>query len=70
MMKLVNVHLCLVCHGTRQVNEVSSSSGHEYITVLTACSAAGDVRSPFVLYKGKNLYQRWLMGGLVETFSL
>ena len=47
MMKLVNVHLLskslLVCHGTRQVNEVSSSSGHEYITVLTACSAAGDV---------------------------
>ena len=58
----------LVRCGTRQVIEVFSSSGHEYITVLTACSAAGDILPPFILYKGKNLYQRWLMGGPVGSF--
>ena len=58
----------LVHRGTQQVNEVSSGSDHEYITVLTACSAAGDILLPFVLYKGKNLYQQWIMGGPVGTF--
>jgi hypothetical protein len=53
----------LVQRGSKQVNEVSSGSGHEYITVLTAGCASGEILPPFILYKGKNLYQRWTKNG-------
>ena len=54
----------LVRRGTKQVSEVSNGSDHEYITVHTACCASGEWLPPFILYKGKNLYQRWMTGGL------
>ena len=60
----VSAKSLLVRRGTKQVNAVSSGSDYEYITVQTACSASGVWLPPFILYKGKNLYQQWMTGGL------
>ena len=60
----VSSKFLLVRRGSKQVSEVSSGSGREYITVLTAGSASGELLPPFILYKGKNLYQRWTSNGL------
>lgn len=53
----------LVKRGSRQVSEVSSGSDHEYITIHCAGCASGEPLPPFILYKGKNMYRRWMEGG-------
>ena len=53
----------LVKRGSRQVSEVSSGSDHEYITIHCAGCASGEQLPPFILYKGKNMYRRWMVGG-------
>ena len=45
------------------VHEIAGGSGHQYITVHCAGSANGGRLPPFILYKGKNMYQRWMQGG-------
>ena len=45
------------------MHEVGGGSGRENITVHVGCSARGDRLPPFILYKGKNIYQRWMEGG-------
>ena len=46
-----------------QASEVSSGSDHEYITIHCAGCASGEPLPPFILYKGKNMYRRWMEGG-------
>ena len=53
----------LVRKGTKMVHEVGGGSGREYTTVHCAGSASGERLPPFILYKGKNLYRRWMEGG-------
>ena len=53
----------LVKRGTKQVSEVSSGSDREYITIHCAGCASGEPLPPFILYKGKNTYRRWMVGG-------
>ena len=45
------------------LHEVGGGSGREYTTVHVACSANGERLPPFILYKGKNMYRRWMEGG-------
>ncbi len=49
--------------GSRNVYECGGGTGHEYYTVLGCGSASGTRLPPFILYKGKNMYQRWIQGG-------
>ena len=49
--------------GMKAVHEIDGGSGHQYITVHCADSAHGRRLPPFILYKGKNMYQRWMQGG-------
>ena len=49
------------------VHEVAGGYGHQYITVHCAGSADGGRLPPFILYKGKNVYQRWMKGGLAAA---
>jgi len=44
------------------VQDTLGGSGREYFTVLGARSAGG-VRLPYFVYKGKNLWSRWMQGG-------
>ena len=53
----------LARRGSKAVHEVEGGSGREYITVHCAGSASGERLPPFIVYKGKNLYKRWLEGG-------
>ena len=53
----------IVKRGAKQVHEVGGGSGHEYITVQCCGSASGERLPPFILYKGKNMYRRWMEGG-------
>ena len=54
----------LLCkRGVNALHEVGGGSGREYTTVHVCCSANGERLPPFILYKGKNLYQRWMQGG-------
>ena len=54
----------LLCkRGAKALHEVGSGSGREHITVHVSCSASGECLPPFILYKGKNMYQRWMEGG-------
>ena len=43
------------------MHEVGGGSGHEFITVY--CAASGERLPPFILYRGKDLYWRWMEGG-------
>ena len=45
------------------VHEVAGGSGRQYITVHCVGSAYGGILPSFILYKGKNVYQRWMQGG-------
>ena len=49
--------------GVSALHEVGGGSGREYTTVHVCCSASGERLPPFILYKGKNMYQRWMEGG-------
>ena len=53
----------IVRRGAKAVHEVGGGSGHEFITVHCAASGSGERLPPFILYKGKNLYRRWMEGG-------
>ena len=53
----------VVRKSTKMVHEVGGGSGREYTTVHCAGSGSGERLPPFILYKGKNLYQRWMEGG-------
>ena len=57
----------IVKKGTKQVSDVYSGSDREYITVHCAGSATGDLLPPFILYKDKNLYQKWMVNGPAEA---
>ena len=57
----------LARRGCRNVHEIGGGSGRFYITVHCGGSASGEKLPPFVLYKGKNLYQRWMVGGPSAT---
>ena len=46
----------LARRGSRNVYEIGGGSGHEYITMLVCGSADAIHLPPFILYKGKNLY--------------
>ncbi len=49
--------------GSRAVHEVGGASDHQYITVNVCGNAAGLRLPPYILYKGKNLYNTWTTGG-------
>ena len=53
----------LARRGMRTVHEIGGESGRQYITVHCAGNAHGERLPPFILYKGKNMYQRWMQGG-------
>ena len=53
----------IVRRGTKMVHEIGGGSGREHITVQCAGSAPGQRLPPFILYKGKNMYSRWMKGG-------
>ena len=53
--------------GSREVHETGGGSGRDYITVLGAGSADGVRLSPYILYKGVNLYLRWTTSGPAGT---
>ena len=56
-------HKLLCKRGTSSLHEIGGGSGREYTTVHICCSASGERLPPFILYKGKNMYQRWMQGG-------
>ena len=53
----------LARRGSRSVHEVGGASDHQFITVSVCGSAAGVKLPPFILYKGKHLYNTWTEGG-------
>ena len=53
----------LARRGMKAVHEIGGGSGRQYITVHCAGNAHGERLPPFILYKGKNMYQRWMQGG-------
>ena len=53
----------LARRGARNVHKVSIASDHQFITVSVCGNAAGLKLPPFILYKGKHLYNTWTQGG-------
>ena len=53
----------LVKRGSRDVSEIGSGSGREYITNLFCGSAVGERLSPYVVYKAETLDPSWTVGG-------
>ena len=53
----------LARRGARAVHEVGGASDHQFITVSVCGNAAGLRLPPFILYKGKHLYNTWTQGG-------
>ena len=49
--------------GEKEVQETVGGSGREYITLLAAASADGTRLPPYVVYKAKHLWNRWMKGG-------
>ena len=49
--------------GERNVHETGGGSGREYVTVLGCGAADGTKLPPYVVYKSKNLWSSWTMGG-------
>ena len=60
----------VVRKSTKMVHEVGGGSGREYTTVHCAGSGSGERLPPFILYKGKNLYQRWMEGGPAAAYGI
>ena len=58
----------LARRGEKNVHETGGGSGREYITVLGCGSASGERLPPYVLYKGKNLWTTWTLGGPAGTY--
>ena len=57
----------LARRGERSVSEVGGVSDHQFITVNACGSATGIKLPPFILYKGKHLYNTWTEGGAAGT---
>ena len=57
----------LARRGSREVHETGGRSGRDYTTVLGAGSVDGVRLSPYILYKGVNLYLRWTTSGPAGT---
>ncbi|KAK3764026.1 hypothetical protein RRG08_004390 [Elysia crispata] len=53
----------LATKGAKRVNQHIGGSGREQITVNCAGSASGKSLPPYVVYKGKNLYESWTRDG-------
>ena len=53
----------LARRGDRSIHEIGGASDHQFITVNVCGNAAGVRLPPFILYKGKNLYNIWTEGG-------
>lgn len=54
----------IICkRGMKNPVSMIPRSGKEQYTVLSTVSAAGTNYPPFVVYKGKNLYQEWMSNG-------
>ena len=53
----------LAKRGDRDVHETVGGSGREYITLLGAACADGTRLPPYILYKAKHLWSRWMQGG-------
>ena len=53
----------LAKRGEKQVHETMGGSGREYITILACGCADGTRLPPYVVYKGKNLWARWMKNG-------
>ena len=47
----------------KNVHETGGGTGREYITVLGCGSANGERLPPYIVYKGKNLWSNWTVGG-------
>ena len=43
----------------KQALKLQFGAGHENITVLGVCSAAGVVLDPLIIFKGKNMQYSW-----------
>ena len=52
-----------VKRGKKDPATVNPGSGKEMYTVLSCVSASGHAYPPFMLFKGKNLYEHWCHGG-------
>ena len=57
----------LARRGSKTVHETVGGTGREYVTVLGCGSADGSRLSPYILYKGVNLYRRLMANGLAGT---
>lgn len=57
----------LATKGSKRVNQHIGGSGREQITVNYSGSASGKVLPPYIVYKGKNLYEAWSAGGPIGT---
>ena len=53
----------LAKRGDKDVQLTMGGSGRDYITVLGAGCADGTRLPPYIVYKGKNLWHRWIEGG-------
>ena len=53
----------LAKRGDKNVQDTLGGSGREYFTILAAGCADGVRLSPYLVYKGKNLWNRWMQGG-------
>ena len=63
----VSSRAVLAKRGSKAVHETGGGSGREYITVLGCGAADGTRLPPYILYKGVNLYARWIRGGPLGT---
>lgn len=59
----------LAAKGSKRVNQHIGGSGREQITVNCSGSASGKVLPPYIVYKGKNLYEAWCTDGACYSTS-
>ena len=53
----------LAKRGEKEVHETMGGSGREHVTILACGCADGTRLPPYVVYKGKNLWARWMKDG-------
>ena len=53
----------LAKQGKKEVHETMGGSGREYITIIACGCADGTRLPPYVVYKGKNHWARWMKNG-------
>lgn len=49
--------------GAKCVSQIQGGSGKETFSVVETVSADGQIFPPFVIYKSKNLYDKWCLNG-------